>query len=682
MATSLLPPPTLDAVELERCSEPIILSANRDPMMPCLFYATDHPQIPKPNTCIVFEIDLSLANMERVKKWEDELKVPNFATDEDLDNLGFFEINKYMPVFSREKGSLNAWDDSCQLWLTPAEMIPEPVKNALRSTVEAAMGDPELITREAPVCSEDGSWTGGILLERTDVCKAVKAGTRCYTLANSYQSPKEMWSPTAASKVNGSFSEHNLICQNLIQAVAQFGIIGLEQGPPEVVEVIKNHTSMLNIPPLGIPGNFGYQTLQINVAPAEPFGSTVSLANSMGEFGVPHRDKRDSPAKFTNMTMASRLPDGYYLGLNFCGLNIHGGSPPMAPEGVEVAIDAVRLTCIQYPPAAMGDGTSHLAVAALPGGSGNSVLKMTAEMQHLDCESRRYRAFSTQANFAQDGEVVNDTRSHVTFMVRLLLLLVIWIVNQMPFAYQIRVDSDQFLGAFSFQVKDKREAVGVWENGPGFRSPGATHVPHDGSTLVPQDAVRSLHKRAWRLHYNKYARHILYAAVSQMGYPINNAGILLEDLEPNFDGVDHRGNPIEKGGRPWKKPTAPETQEKAKKRKQAKLKKLAEEALLAGATGLGLDVKGKRSAKDLLRRSDRLADASIVDKTWDVTWKSPEFSNIQEVLSGQNPRAEGFEVAGIKANFAQTSNDRLDDASLFMLESVEFSRGEQAPDLL
>jgi hypothetical protein len=194
----------------------------------------------------------------------------------------------------------------------------------------------------------------------------------------------------------------------------------LEQGPPEVVEVIKNHTSMLNIPPLGIPGNFGYQTLQINVAPAEPFGSSkcmafkhqkklrfpsaaVSLANSMGEFGVPHRDKRDSPAKFTNMTMASRLPDGYHLGrfyiprlgihftlrnfdsVNFCGLNIHGGSPPMAPEGVEVAIDAVRLTCIQYPPAAMGDGTSHLAMAALPGGSGNSVLKMTAEMQHLEC---------------------------------------------------------------------------------------------------------------------------------------------------------------------------------------------------------------------------------------------------------------------------------------------------------
>jgi hypothetical protein len=38
--------------------------------------------------------------------------------------------------------------------------------------------------------------------------------------------------------------------------------------------------------------------------------------------------------------------------------------------------------------------------------------------------------------------------------------------------------------------------------------------------------------------------------VTKMGYPINNTGILLEDLEPNFDGVDHRGNPIEKGGWP------------------------------------------------------------------------------------------------------------------------------------
>ncbi|KAJ7892119.1 hypothetical protein B0H14DRAFT_2200228, partial [Mycena olivaceomarginata] len=344
------------------------------------------------------------------------------------------------------------------------------------------MGPVEEITLNGPVRDKDGNWSGGILMERgDDRCKPVKEGTRCHTIANSYQAPRELWSPMAQSKVNGSFDAGNLLRKNLILAAAPFGIIGLKNGPPNVVEVIKNHASMLNIPPLGLPDNFGYQTMQVNVAPAEPYGSETSLAKNMGDFGKPHRDKRDSPARFTNMTMASRLPPNYILGkfyiprlgihftlhnfdsVNFCGLNTHGGAPP---PGEEVQNDAIRLTIIQYPPGAMGDGLGHLAVAALPGGSGkDTVLKLTAEMQNLEC-SRRHRAYTNQANFAQDGQVVNDTRSHVTFMARLLLLLVIWITNQLPFVYKFRIDSDRFLGAFSFEVDGVRESVDIWENGP------------------------------------------------------------------------------------------------------------------------------------------------------------------------------------------------------------------------
>jgi hypothetical protein len=138
---------------------------------------------------------------------------------------------------------------------------------------------------------------------------------------------------------------------------------------------------------------------------AESTSLETKLSDSMGEFGKAHRDKHDSPARFTNMTMASRLPDNYILGkfyiprlgiyftlrnfdsVNFCGLNIHGGSPPMAPEGEEVANDAIRITVIQYPPGAMGDGLGHIAVAALPGAEGkekDAVLKLSAEMQNLE----------------------------------------------------------------------------------------------------------------------------------------------------------------------------------------------------------------------------------------------------------------------------------------------------------
>ncbi|KAJ7501342.1 hypothetical protein B0H11DRAFT_1908212 [Mycena galericulata] len=381
-----------------------MLSAKRDDILPQLCWATNHPQMPKPNRCLVFEIDLSLENMSKIMDWEEKQEIPNFATDAELDDQGSFEIPADTPVFSREKDSVNAWDDVCHGWFTPAAAYSNELKDNLRAAVDAAMGPTELITLAGPVRDKDGHWSGGLAMERgDDRCKPVKEGTRCYTIANSYQAPKEMWSPMALSKVNGSLDDGNVIRRNLILAAAPFGMIGLQRGPPAVIDVIKNHASMLNIPPLGIPGNFGYQTCQINVAPAEPYGSTNSLEKSMGDFGKPHRDKKDSPGRFTNMTMASRLPDNYILGkffiprfgihfslhnfdsVNFCGLNIHGGSPPMAPEGCQVQNDAARVTVIQYPPGAMGDGLGHLAVAAWPGASGkNTVLKMTAEMQHIE----------------------------------------------------------------------------------------------------------------------------------------------------------------------------------------------------------------------------------------------------------------------------------------------------------
>jgi hypothetical protein len=103
------------------------------------------------------------------------------------------------------------------------------------------------------------------------------------------------------------------------------------------------------------------------------------------------------------------------------------------------------------------------------------------------------------------------------------------------------------------------------------------------------------------MHYNKYVRHIPYAVVAGMGYQIDDKGVLLEDLEAAFEGVDALGNPIEKGGRPWKKDAVPETREKgtvcfrllkiqadkilAAKRAQARAQKLALEAALAGADG-------------------------------------------------------------------------------------------------
>ncbi|KAJ7838392.1 hypothetical protein B0H14DRAFT_3459421 [Mycena olivaceomarginata] len=210
------------------------------------------------------------------------------------------------------------------------------------------------------------------------------------------------------------------------------------------------------------------------------------------------------------MTTCSRLPNDYTLSqfhvlrfgiyfvlhnfdlANFCGLNNHGGTPPIAPPGQDVANDAYRQTLISYPPEHMDDGLGHVVIGALPTAN-DRILKMSADMQHVDCESRDTRAFVNQSNFAADGIVVMDISAHVMFMARMFLLLVIFLSNQLPRFYDVRIDLDRFLSAFSFAVVGGRQSLGPWVNGPGYR-PAAAETddnmanPGDGSDLIPQES--------------------------------------------------------------------------------------------------------------------------------------------------------------------------------------------------
>ena len=107
----------------------------------------------------------------------------------------------------------------------------------------------------------------------------------------------------------------------------------------------------------------------------------------MGNFGLGHCDKHDSGASCTCMVANSRLPEGYehrrfhLLGLGcyfvleslfvmgFSGLRKHGGTPPIAPLGIEPAEDAYRCMTVCYPPKSMisAAGTYVHPLASLPG---------------------------------------------------------------------------------------------------------------------------------------------------------------------------------------------------------------------------------------------------------------------------------------------------------------------------
>lgn len=110
----------------------------------------------------------------------------------------------------------------------------------------------------------------------------------------------------------------------------------------------------------------------------------------MGEYGqlLGHIDKPDSAGSLTCMISASRLPSGYesgrfhLLGLGiyfaldpdavmlFCGLNRHGGSPPIAPQGAPVDPRAARGMMVGYPPSVMmsPSGTHRIPFASMPNG--------------------------------------------------------------------------------------------------------------------------------------------------------------------------------------------------------------------------------------------------------------------------------------------------------------------------
>ncbi|KAJ7934024.1 hypothetical protein B0H13DRAFT_2306049 [Mycena leptocephala] len=620
---------------LEHLLIPIPLP-NRDPILPKHYWSYGHPLVPEGEKAIVMEVDTSPAAMRKIYEWEKKQKVPIATEEVLLARDGVIRVPEDTLVFSRATGSTDARNDALQAWLTPAHLIAHTDKANLLAATKAAMGPSELITLNPPVRDATGEWIGGLAIERGDGrCNPVKPDTRCYTIANSYQSQKGTWAPAQASKVNGSFDENNLMRRNLNIATAPFPMAAMKQIPNDVRQTIDDYTSMLNIPALGLPGNTAHNTLQLNIAPAVPYGSKASLGDSLGFYGKLHNDNKDSPARFTNMTMCSNLPDNYTLSqfhivrfgiyfvlhnfdsANFCGLNYHGGTPAIAPEGVEVAPDAYRMTFISYPPEKMGDGLGHVVVGAMPA-SNDGVLKMSAEMQHVDCESRDTRAFTNKANFAADGPVVMAIRAHVIFMARMFLLLIIFLSNQLPRFYDFRIDSDRFLSSFSFAVDGTRESVGPWRKGPGYRMPdGASDVnmdaeapeASDGGTLIAQESIRSRIKCRWRLHYNHYASHIPYAVLHEKRFEVDETGALLEEAVVGTEAVDMLGNPIETGGRPYVKPAPPISKSKLEKLARAALRK-AEKAAEGDPDS---DADGPRRSKR--KRAKAAADTEDSEHT-------------------------------------------------------------------
>jgi hypothetical protein len=169
---------------------------------------------------------------------------------------------------------------------------------------------------------------------------------------------------------------------------------------------------------MGTDDNIFFPTQQLNPAPAIPSNDGMSLSvfreqylivlypenglEGLGFFGRinGHIDEGDDAEALTFTYQNGPLPPGYEAGrfhlmyfglyvhtvsmcfLAFCGLQKHGGTPPLGPNDQPIDPSAYRLMYVLYPPAAMLSRAEKkcIGLASIPGPNGMQLLTISPEM--------------------------------------------------------------------------------------------------------------------------------------------------------------------------------------------------------------------------------------------------------------------------------------------------------------
>lgn len=239
----------------------------------------------------------------------------------------------------------------------------------------------------------------------------------------------------------------------------------------------------------------------------------------MGFFGLTegHTDYGDDEAGLTCMISNSRLPKEYEPGRFhifgsgmytvvkpksvsiFSGLGRHGGTPPIAPLGVEVSQDATRLMIVFYcPRVALSPGGVSMPLASLPKGIPlllgpevtnplcDTVILCSQISTHLFFRSGARETKCTEdAVWSKDGHIVMEKVSHLNLMSMGLLQTSGYVTDQMQ--TKVSIDINKFLGAFSIEVDGRRIHPPSWTQSEHDSSSGLPHTP----TQQPSSSISS-----------------------------------------------------------------------------------------------------------------------------------------------------------------------------------------------
>nr|GAT48228.1 predicted protein [Mycena chlorophos] len=513
---------------------------------PDLFLAPNHPFGAKlSGRVIITDQDTSEEGLDATWADEQTKKTPKGNLEDHLQN-GWFRLQSGdMLAVRSTRGNRDPLKDVPVVWVVGRTLVPQTLVDEYERARDSFLGPDNLRTGSRPVVSEDddGNRTlkGGIAFERTPMAKGVNGG-RAYTLGPSFEKQTKNVAPVASLKASSEDYDAEELGEfkgEFIKASTAIAVHAIELGPDGMLDAMKAGASVRNVPAYGVDDNHYFGTTQVNVAAAQrPAAKDHTLFNDHKFFGGAHHDRGDSVGHYTSMTDHSVLPSNYTPGffflhglgvfvvleplltVVFTGLRQHGGTSPLSPEGEEIELDitAVRLTAVTYPPGALMNGMGRLIIAAWPDGKPFYIPPevIYAGIKYLDDKGVPLKAQTKRTTWIVEGQYLMSRVALATFIIRCLMLLIYFVIQQFPPSLEVRFHADRFESAFDFVEDGERRQVDPWDMAPGFRKRDAKSSSMDtGNDGIPEDneledgdEKRTEAMKQWYEYSLHHAQHI------------------------------------------------------------------------------------------------------------------------------------------------------------------------------
>ncbi|KAJ6452986.1 hypothetical protein C8R45DRAFT_1112769 [Mycena sanguinolenta] len=470
-----------------------------------LYLVKNHPQregIKKGRTFVYYQ-DTSQAGLFRTWLQEKDLETP-MGTYEHITKLGYHELDEGDAVFSRSlQGDNDPLADVVQVWVADGSLWTPEMKKKLDVARDKILGPRNERDRARPTVTvaSDGTSVkkGGTAFERSSIAKSVKEPARSYTIVPSLESPTSIMQPVASAKFkNGAIDSAVEDRSAALEGVTPFAMGTMLQGPKHVQDALKRRSSILNKASIGWANNWAFSTTQLNLAlsrsESKAFQKGGSLSKDLGFFGGAHIDRGDAAGWYSNMTCNHDIPEYYDPEMFFI-----------------LQIGAYRWVVISYPPRRTVNGTARVTLAALPN---NEALIIPPEVLHTGAaKGWSPKPTTTRSSSIHEGATMMPRGSLVTFVVRWLVLLLFYVLQQLPAKFKVQMDPDLIIQAITYEADDGRRInVGPWEHAPGHRltNQGVWKYEEPAGPRKNQDQVRSQAWVDWLEYERRVSQHVPY----------------------------------------------------------------------------------------------------------------------------------------------------------------------------